>query len=358
MRFKSYAAAATIGAAFTMTAVAALCTADPAQARDQVKIVGSSTVFPYTQAVSEEFTQAGGKAPVLESTGTGGGFKIFCAGVGADNPDITGASRAIKESEAADCKKNGVDNVTEVLIGFDGLSMAVSRNAKPLSVTKEQLYLALASQVPIDGKLAPNPYKKWSDIDKALPDTAITIYGPPPTSGTRDAWVELVMQSGCAATELGKKMKEGDKAEYEKFLKEQCSPMRQDGPFIEAGENDNLIVQRLEADPNSYGIFGYSFLFENQDKLQGVTVEGVAPTAETIADGTYPVSRPLFFYVKNAHRSVIPGLDDFIKAYVSDEAIGPDGYLKERGLVPLPDDKRKETQENAVNGKPMKMASN
>jgi phosphate transport system substrate-binding protein len=338
-------------------AVAALCTGGSALARDQIKIVGSSTVFPYTQAVAEEFAQGGGKAPVLESTGTGGGFKIFCAGVGADNPDITGASRAIKDSEAADCKKNGVDNVTEVLIGFDGLSMAMSRKGKPLDVTKEQLYLALASQVPVDGKLAANPYKKWSDIDKALPDTPITIYGPPPTSGTRDAWVELVMHAGCAETELGKKMKGGDKAAYEKFLKESCSAMRQDGPFIEAGENDNLIVQRLEADPNAFGIFGYSFLYENQDQLQGATIDGIQPTVETIADGSYPVSRPLYFYVKNAHRSVIPGLDDFIKAYVSDEAIGPDGYLKERGLVPLPDDKRKETQDNAVKGKAMEMAS-
>lgn len=339
-------------------AVAALCTAGPALARDQIKIVGSSTVFPYTQAVAEEFAQTGGKAPVLEGTGTGGGFKIFCTGVGAEHPDITGASRAIKDSEAADCKKNGVDNVTEVLIGFDGLSMAMARKAKPLSLSKKQLYLALASQVPVDGKLAPNPYKKWSDIDKALPDMAIIVYGPPPTSGTRDAWVELVMQAGCAETDFGKKMKEGDKAAYEKFLKESCSPMRQDGPFIEAGENDNLIVQRLEADPNAYGIFGYSFLYENQDNLQGVTIDGIAPTVETIADGTYPVSRPLFFYIKNAHRAVIPGLNDFIKAYVSDEAIGPDGYLKDRGLIPLPDDKRKQTQENAINGKAMELASN
>jgi phosphate transport system substrate-binding protein len=337
--------------------VAAFATS-PALARDQIKIVGSSTVFPYTQAVVEEFAQAGGAAPVLESTGTGGGFKIFCAGIGAEHPDVTGASRAIKESEAADCKKNGVDNVTEVLIGYDGLSFAGSRKSKPISLTNEQLYLALASEVPVDGKLVANPHKKWSDIDASLPDAAITVYGPPPTSGTRDAWVELVMQAGCVATDYGKKMKEAGGDEFKKFEKEACAAMRQDGPFIEAGENDNLIVQRLEADPNSYGIFGYSFLFENQDKLQGATIEGVAPTDETIADGTYPVSRPLFFYVKNAHRSVIKGLDDFVKTYVADEAIGPDGYLKERGLVPLPDAKRKETQENATQGKAMEMAAN
>lgn len=330
--------------------------ASPAAARDQIKIVGSSTVFPYSQAVAEEFAQTGNPAPVLESTGTGGGFKVFCQGVGESAPDITGASRAIKESEVKDCQKNGVDDITEVLVGYDGLSVAASRNARPLDLTKEQLYLALAAEVPVNGKFAPNPYKKWSDIDKSLPDQKITVYGPPPTSGTRDAFVELVMHEGCAKTGLGKKMKEGDKAAFEKFQKEQCSRMRQDGPFIEAGENDNLIVQRVEADPNALGIFGYSFLYENQDKLQGAKIGGVEPTAETIESGDYGISRPLFFYVKNAHRNVIKGLNDFIKEYVSEEAMGPDGYLMERGLVPLPGDKRKAVQDAATNGKKLEMA--
>lgn len=329
-----------------LTAVAALAACavvSPASARDQIKIVGSSTVFPYTQAVAEEFANKTGKsAPVVESTGTGGGMKIFCAGVGEGHPDLTGASRAQKSSEAELCKKNGVDNVTEVLIGYDGLSVAVSREGNAFDATKTELYKALAAKVPVDGKLVDNPYKKWNEINPNLPDIAITVYGPPPTSGTRDAFVELVMEKGCEELEFFKANEDAAK---------ECGAMRQDGPFIEAGENDNLIVQRLEADPNAYGIFGYSFLFENQDKLQPVKVNGVAPSIESIADSSYGISRPLFFYIKNAHRDVIPGLKEFIEEYVSDEAMGPDGYLSERGLVALSDEKRKEVQDAALNGK-------
>jgi phosphate transport system substrate-binding protein len=240
------------------TALAASFAASPAFARDQIKIVGSSTVFPYTQAVAEEFTKKTGmKAPVVESTGTGGGMKIFCQGVGEDQADITGASRAMKKSEFEACQKNGVTNVTEALIGYDGLSIANSRNGPDFNVTKEQLYLALAKEVPVDGKLAANPNKKWSDIDGSLPDQAILVYGPPPTSGTRDAFVELAMHEGCEALDFYKgQKKELDKKAYGALVKEKCSPMRQDGPFVEAGENDNLIVQRLEADDKALGIFG------------------------------------------------------------------------------------------------------
>lgn len=322
-----------------------------AEARE-IKIVGSSTVFPYTQAVAEEFAKKGGKAPTVESTGTGGGFKIFCQGVGEAHPDITGASRAIKKSEFEDCQKNGVTDITEVLLGYDGLSIAVSRKGKQFDLTKEQIFLALAAEVPAGDKLVPNPHKKWSDIDKSLPDIAITAYGPPPTSGTRDAFVELAMHGGCEKLDYFKAKKaEMEKKDFEKLVKDKCSPMRTDGAFIEAGENDNLIVQRLEADPNAVGIFGYSFLFENQDKLQPVTVSGVAPNLENIASGKYGISRPLYIYVKNAHRKVIPGMDDFIKEFVSTEALGPGGYLAERGLVSLPEDKLKEVQEAATGGK-------
>ncbi|HEY9521451.1 MAG TPA: substrate-binding domain-containing protein, partial [Methyloceanibacter sp.] len=203
-------------------------------------------------------------------------------------------------------------------------------------------------------KLVPNPYKKWSDIDKGLPDTAITAYGPPPTSGTRDAFVELAMHDGCKALDYFKKAKESmDKKDFEKLITDKCTPMRQDGPFIEAGENDNLIVQRIEADPNAVGIFGYSFLYENQDKLQAVKVNGKEPTFEDIADGTYDIARPLFFYIKNAHRKVIPGMDDFIAEYTSDEAMGKDGYLHERGLVVLTPELLKEMQERAKSGAKM-----
>ena len=336
-------------------AVAAVCTAGPALARDQLKIVGSSTVYPYTQAVSEEFAKkTGKKAPVLESTGTGGGMKIFCQGVGEANPDITGASRAMKKSEWELCTKNGVTDITEVLIGYDGLSIAQSKTGKPIDLTKEQLFLALASEVPDGDKLVANPYKKWSDVDKSLPDVAITVYGPPPTSGTRDAFVELAMHEGCKSLEYFKKKKgELDKDGFEKLLKEKCTPMRQDGPFIEAGENDNLIVQRIEADPNALGIFGYSFLYENQDKLQGVKIAGVTPSFETIADKSYGLSRPLFFYIKNAHRKVIPGMNEFIAEYTSDAAMGADGYLHERGLVVLSPDVLKEVQKRAKDAEKM-----
>ncbi|HSR55597.1 MAG TPA: PstS family phosphate ABC transporter substrate-binding protein, partial [Alphaproteobacteria bacterium] len=315
--------------------IATVAVAGSAQARDQIKIVGSSTVFPYTQAVAERFTRATGRpAPVVESTGTGGGMKIFCRGVGTGHPDITGASRAMKKGEFELCKKNGVTSITEVLIGYDGLSMAVSREGKALDLSKKQLFQALAARVPVKGKIVDNPYKKWSDIDSSLPAIDIRVYGPPPTSGTRDAWVELVMEEGCEEFPEVKKLSKGD-------MKNVCQRMRTDGPFIEAGENDNLIVQRLTSDPTAYGIFGYSFLYENQDKLKAVKVEGVAPNTDTIADGSYKVSRPLFFYIKNAHRSAIPGLKEFIKEYVSEASMGEGGYLSERGLIPLADKKRK-----------------
>lgn len=318
-----------------------------AQARDQIRIVGSSTVFPFTQAVSEEFANAFGfRAPVVESTGTGGGMRVFCGGVGVDHPDITGASRAMRESEYNLCQENGVTDITEVLIGFDGLSIAHSFDGPDLDLTKAQLFQALAAEVEVDGEIVDNPFTMWNQIDPSLPATEITIFGPPPTSGTRDAFVELVMEEGCEAFPAIAALEETDEDRFE----EVCQRMRQDGPFIEAGENDNLIVQRLGADANALGIFGYSFLFENQDTLKAVAIEGVVPNEETIASGAYGVSRPLFFYVKNAHRSAIQGLQEFVEEYVSEASIGPGGYLGERGLIPLGDDLRSETQDNAVNG--------
>ncbi len=336
-------------------AVAALGATGPALARDQLKVVGSSTVFPYSQAVAEEFgKKTGNKAPVVESTGTGGGMKIFCQGVGEANPDITGASRGMKKSEWELCTKNGVTDITEIQIGYDGLSIAQSKAGKPVDLTKEQLFLALASEVPDGDKLVPNPYKKWSDVNKSLPDAPITVYGPPPTSGTRDAFVELAMHEGCKSLEYFKRKKgELDKDGFDKLIKEKCTPMRQDGPFIEAGENDNLIVQRIEADPDALGVFGYSFLYENQDKIQGVKIGGVQPTFETIADRSYGLSRPLFIYIKNAHRKVIPGMNEFVAEYTSSETMGPDGYLHERGLVVLSDDALKEMQDRANNAEKM-----
>jgi phosphate transport system substrate-binding protein len=287
-------------------------------------------------------------------------MKIFCQGVGEANPDITGASRAMKASEYELCTQNGVTDVTEVLLGYDGLSLAVSRDTSyKWELTKEQIYLGLAAQVPVDGKWADNPYKKWSEIDNSLPDVAILAYGPPPTSGTRDAFVELVMHEACEKLEFVVAQKASlDKDAYKSWVKDNCSRMRQDGLFVEAGENDNLIVQRIEADPTSLGIFGYSFLYENEDKLTGIAIDGVHPSPETIADFSYGVARPLYFYVKNAHRGVIPGLNEFIEEYVSENAMGPDGYLVERGLTPLGDDIRAGVQKAALSSTAMQAPTN
>jgi phosphate transport system substrate-binding protein len=329
------------------TAIAACAIAGTAAARDQIKIVGSSTVFPYTQAVAEEFAnKTGSPAPVVESTGTGGGMKVFCQGIGEAHPDLTGASRAMKASEFTLCTENGVDSVTEVLIGYDGLSIAHAAGAPEMDLTKAQLFQALASDVAVDGEIVPNPYRNWSEIDPSLPDQQIQVFGPPPTSGTRDAFVELVMMEGCEAFEAVTALGADE-------MEQVCQRMRQDGPFIEAGENDNLIVQRLQSDPTALGIFGYSFLYENQDTLNAVAIEGVKPDEETIASGEYGVSRPLFLYIKNAHRGVIPGLEEFIAEYVSDQAMGPGGYLSERGLIPLGDDKRQQVQSKALQAEPM-----
>ena len=333
MTFTTRASVAALAAAGVLAAGAA-----NAQTRDRIQIVGSSTVFPYTQAVSEQFANATQfQAPVVESTGTGGGMKIFCEGIGAGTPDITGASRKMKQSEYELCTQNGVESVTEVQIGFDGLTMAYSNQAEAdYDLSKEQVFRALAAQLPDDsGAMVDNPNANWSDIDPSLPDVAIQVFGPPPTSGTRDAFVELVMDAGCEAIPAIEAMEGEAKAQA-------CGTLRTDGAFIEAGENDNLIVQRLESDPTTLGIFGYSFFYENQDQLKAAAIEGVEPSEETIADGSYPVSRPLFFYVKNAHRDVIPGLNEFVEMYTSEDAIGEGGYLSERGLTPLDEGKRDE----------------
>jgi phosphate transport system substrate-binding protein len=325
---------------------ASIMIAGTAYARDQIRIVGSSTVFPYTQAVAENFSNLGYTAPIVESTGTGGGFKEFCKGIGQDTPDLTGASRAIKSSETELCTQNGVTDISEALIGYDGLSISGSRaNDFNWDLTLEEVYLALAAQVPVNGEWVANPYKTWNEINAALPANPILVYGPPPTSGTRDAFVELAMHAGCA------KLPHVVEGKFDKdWIAENCSGMRQDGAFVEAGENDNLIVQRLEADVNALGIFGYSFLYENLDKLKGVNIDGVEPSLDSIGDGSYPISRPLYFYVKNAHRGVIPGLQEFIEEYMSDAALSKDGYLSERGLVALSDEMRADVQLQVISG--------
>ena len=326
-------------------AVATTALTGAAYARDQIRVVGSSTVFPYSQAVAEQFANAtGSAAPIVEGTGTGGGMKIFCQGIGGDNPDLTGASRAMKKSEYEACAAAGVTDITELQLGYDGLSLAVSRGSEfDWDLTEAQIFQALAAEVEVDGEVVANPYKMWSEIDASLPAVAIQVFGPPPTSGTRDAFVELAMHSGCKDFPAIQAIEDAARKN------DVCSRMRQDGLFIEAGENDNLIVQRLVSDSSTIGIFGYSFLYENGDRLKAVKVSGVEPTFETIADFSYDISRPIFVYIKNAHRGVIPGMNEFVAEFVSDDALAPGGYLAERGLTPLPDALRLEMQERAAN---------
>ena len=328
---------------FLLTASLVALTAVPAlAARDQIRIVGSSTVYPFTTAVAEQFGKATGmKTPVVEATGTGGGMKLFCAGLGEDTPDFTNASRRIKKGEFEDCAKNGVTEIVEIKVGFDGLSIAQSKDAKELALTKQQVFQALAKEVPDkDGKLIPNPNKMWSDIDPSLPAVKIEVLGPPPTSGTRDSFAELVMEAGALKFPAMEEMKKADAKAFEKVWKS----IREDGAYVEAGENDNLIVQKLQANPDALGIFGYSFLEQNANAIKDVAIDGVKASYESIADGSYKVSRPLFIYAKKQHIDVIPGMKEFIAEYVSDKALGEDGYLAEKGLVTLPGEQAEKTR--------------
>ncbi len=311
-------------------AVCASTSAIAQSSRDYISIVGSSTVYPFATLVAERFGKTTEfKTPKIESTGSGGGFKLFCAGVGPDSPDVTNASRAIKDSEVETCNANGAE-FTEFKIGYDGIVMANSKSGATFNLTEQQIFLALAKKVPSeDGStLIDNPYQKWSDIDASLPDSKIEVLGPPPTSGTRDAFAELALDEGCKGFAVIEAL---GKDEH----KAACQGVREDGAYIEAGENDNLIVNKLVANPAAVGIFGYSFLEENTDKIQGATINDEAPTFDSIASGAYPLSRPLFFYVKNMHIGVIPGLKEYTEAFVSDDASGADGYLKKSGLIPL-----------------------
>ena len=325
-----------------------------AAGRDYISIVGSSTVYPFATVVAEQFGKTTSyKTPKIESTGSGGGFKLFCAGVGVEHPDITNASRAIKKSEYDKCQANGVTDIIEVKIGYDGIVLANSKKTAPFQLNRKDIFLALAKDVPDPNggeKLVPNPYKTWKDVNSSLPAQNIEVLGPPPTSGTRDAFVELAMEGGAKEFDFIKAMKKTNKNQY----KAVCHTVREDGAYIEAGENDNLIVQKLEANPGAIGIFGFSFLDQNTDKIQGSFVDGVQPTFEAIADGQYPVSRPLFFYVKKAHADAIPGVNQYLEEFTSERAWGEEGYLSEKGMIPMPDAERKEFRSNVKNLKPLK----
>ena len=369
-------------AAVSIIAVAGSLGSAQAANRDNISIVGSSTVYPFATVVAERFGRSANdfKAPKIEATGTGGGLKLFCRGVGTDTPDIANASRRIKQSEYDDCKSNGVTEILEVLVGYDGIAIANSRAVPQFTLTLKDVFLALAKDIPgPDGKLIPNPNKTWKDVDPALPESKIEVLGPPPTSGTRDAFAELAMGGGgkaipslqalaellpeqadqikAAMATLGipasvydsLQIKSGKPPKGEDVFNAVAYALREDGAFIEAGENDNLIVQKLVANANALGIFGYSFLEENRDQVQGSSIDGIAPDIESIASGKYPISRPTFFYVKGAHVGKIPGIQEFAIEFTSNKAIGEDGYLTDKGLIPLDEDKLKQVQADVKN---------
>ncbi|MCC6208919.1 MAG: PstS family phosphate ABC transporter substrate-binding protein [Gammaproteobacteria bacterium] len=339
----------------TVTAVLLAAAASAQAARDYISIVGSSTVYPFSTVVAEQYGKATKfKTPKIESTGTGGGFKLFCAGVGVEHPDVTNASRAIKKSEYDACQQNGVKDIIEVKVGYDGIAVANSKKAPQMQLTLRDIFLALAKEVPDPkggDRVVSNPYKTWKDVNPALPATKIEVLGPPPTSGTRDAFAELALEGGCSTFSWIKDLAKKDKDQFARI----CMTVREDGAYIEAGENDNLIVQKLESNPNAVGVFGYSFLDQNRDYVQGSIVDGVAAEYDAIAEGKYPISRPLFFYVKKAHIGVIPGIEDFLKEFSSEKAWGPEGYLSDRGLISMPDAERAKYRDAAVKLTPMSM---
>ena len=334
---------------FVLSLLVAIAISGVASARDQIKIVGSSTVYPYATVVAEKFGKSGFKTPVIESTGTGGGMKLFCAGVGTQHPDITNASRAIKSKEKALCAKNGVKDIVEIVVGNDGISFAHSVKAKDMNFTKEQLWRALAHDVDVNGKVVKNPYKKWSDIDKSLPNKGIKILVPPPTSGTRDAWNSLVMGKGCSKAAKAAFTAAGKKA------KKACAKLREDGLAVEAGENDTLIVNKLAADPDMFGLFGFSYLVANKDKIKATKIEGKLPSLASIQDYSYPIARPLFFYVKKAHVGTVPGIKEYLKEFTAKGTMGPKGYLTDIGLVPLDSKSYKKTRTAGTKLKTIKL---
>jgi len=315
--------------------------------RDYVYVVGSSTVYPFATVVAERFGRGSEfKTPKIESTGSGGGLKLFCDGVGVDYPDIANSSRAIKDSEIAACASNGVTGIVEVKIGYDGIVIANALQSDALALSRRDIFMALAKMVPGEkaGDLVENPHVTWADVNSVLPAIKIEVLGPPPTSGTRDAFVELAMEGGCNSVAWIKDLKKADENQYKAI----CHTVREDGAFVEAGENDNLIVQKLQANPHAFGIFGFSFLDQNKESVKGASIDGVAPTFDAISDGSYPVSRPLFFYIKKAHVDVIPGLRGYLREFTSERAWGDEGYLSDRGLIPMPEDERREVAANTL----------
>jgi len=326
-------------------------------ARDFISIVGSSTVYPFATVVAEQFGRRSSfKTPKIEATGSGGGLKLFCGGIGVGHPDIANSSRRIKASEVRSCAANGIEEIVEVKIGYDGIVLANASDSMTYELTRREVFLALAKDVPDPSgarKLVPNPYARWNEINPALPDAAIEVLGPPPTSGTRDAFAELALEGGCRTFDWLVAIRSEDENRFKAI----CHGVREDGRYIEAGENDNLIVQKLRANPAALGVFGFSFLDQNADVVKGATVDGEEPSFDAIADGAYPVSRSLYFYVKRAHVDAIPGIREYLAEFTSDRAMGEYGYLSDRGLIPLPEDEYEQVRANVKALEPLSLAA-
>ena len=335
-------------AVFT-AAVLLAASAQALDSRNYIEVVGSSTVYPFATTVAEKFGKSSDfKTPKIESTGSGGGIKLFCKGLGVDTPDITNASRRIKVRELEQCRNKGVTDVIELLMGYDGIAFANSVESPQLSLSRRDIFLALAEKIPggeSGAEMVKNPNVLWSDVNPDLPATKIEVLGPPPTSGTRDAFVELAMEGGCKTFDWIKALKKTDKATY----KSHCHRIREDGHYVEAGENDNLIVNKLEANPNAFGIFGFSFLDQNSDKVQGAIIDGFEPTFESIADGDYKVSRPLYMYIKKAHISIVPGIAEYLAEFTAERTWGDEGYLADKGMIPLGEELRATVAESIRN---------
>ena len=322
-------------------AVAALSIPAAADARTQMRAVGSSTVYPFAKVVAERIARANPRlgTPIIESTGTGAGMKLFCAGVGERFPDVENASRRMKASEAKLCAANGVSQITEIQVGIDGISFATAKGSPFRNLTQRDIYMAIA-KTPF-GK--PNRAKTWHDVNASLPNIPIRVYGPPPTSGTRDALGELIMTPPCEANAAMAALKKSNETKF----KAVCTGVREDGGYVEAGENDNLIVQKIEANAGTIGIFGYSYLEENQDRLRGIPINGVSPTYDTISSFKYPGARPLYIYIKNAHANAIPAVRAYAAEFTKESAFGPNGYLRRSGMIAAPNAIRARSQQAA-----------
>lgn len=317
-------------------AFAAVAAVGVAAARE-IRIVGSSTVFPFSTTVAEQFgANSNFPTPIVEANGSGSGIKLFCEGVGQNFPDIANSSRRMKGSEFDLCRANNVTEIVEVVIGYDGIVLANAKRAEAFDLSLREIFLALAREVPVNGRLAPNPYKRWSDISAELPDLPIQVFGPPPSSGTRDAFLELAMAPGAEQFPMLKAIKEDNAG----LFTEIAHAIREDGSWIDAGENDGAIVQRLTKNPEALGVFGFSFLIQNEDRIRGALIDGEPPTFEAIASGRYEISRSLYFYLKTAHLGVVAGLKEFIQAFTDERAWGDEGYLIDKGLIPLPIERR------------------